>query len=163
MLSQIKPQVPVLVGKPPARVSPADGLYLKQEIFTRYLPAWHSESYAAHNVGFQRYLKTLVSRNPQRQTNLCTTHYKTAARAMVDQGIRTRSQRFEEFQRLVRELKEPEANPAQILTRMYNSFTTGFSKAEAENRSLRDAVSALTAELSSLKSQLNEVGAPEEP
>jgi hypothetical protein len=83
---------------------------------------------------------------------------------MADQGIHTRSQRFEEFQRLVRELKEPGANPAQILTRMYNSFTTGFSKAEAENQSLRDAVCALTAELSSLKSQLNEVRAPlEEP
>lgn len=63
----------------------------------------------------------------------------------------TRAERFQIFQGLIAELKEPEADPAKILTRLYNGCTVEFTKAEGERTRLHEANSALSEEICILK------------
>lgn len=65
-------------------------------------------------------------------------------------GILPRSERFQNFQGLLEELKGG-ADPAHALTRLYNGMTGVISKAEVEIRRLRDVADSLTAELAALK------------
>lgn len=63
----------------------------------------------------------------------------------------TRSERFASFQALAEELKGPNANPAQILTRLYNGCNQEFTKAEAEIKDLINLTSTLQAKVNSLE------------
>ena len=71
-----------------------------------------------------------------------------------------RAARFEKFQSIMQELQNPQkpqsqSNPAQLLTRLYNGFTSEFSKAEAEITRLRNANDALAEEIALLKKGLD--------
>jgi hypothetical protein len=66
-------------------------------------------------------------------------------------NLLTRDERFQNFQSLIADLKNDGAIPAQILTRLYNGFTSEFTKAEAEIKRLHDANRILTDEMHTLR------------
>lgn len=71
-------------------------------------------------------------------------------------GMLTRAQRFQQYTQLAEELKDGAEAPL-ILTRLYNGLTTELSKAEAEIKNLRDALSTATAELATMKAMAIQV------
>jgi len=72
-------------------------------------------------------------------------------------NLLTRDERFQNFQSLIADLKNDGAIPAQILTRLYNGFTSEFTKAEAEIKRLHDANRILTDEMHTSEQQLSNV------
>ena len=76
---------------------------------------------------------------------------------MSSSGITPRDQRFANFQSLMNEMKDSNANPAKLLTRLYNGLTSEITKAEAEVARLHNASQTLTAELQSLKGAVLQV------
>ncbi len=65
---------------------------------------------------------------------------------------KTRAERFKSYSDLAAELNNnPNANPAQILTRLFNGFTNEFSKAEMEILELESANAQLQQNLETIR------------
>lgn len=82
---------------------------------------------------------------------ISTAHLYTMSLSIIP-GVTPRAERFQNFQALVKEMKEtPNPNTNLFLTRLYNGLTSEIAKAEAEITRQRSVNQTLTEELQSLR------------